>query len=159
MNNVFQPKWATAFCAVSLLAAHLSAQVNASGTFSGQITDAAGAAVPGAQVKITERSEGVSVSRTTGADGIYTVPFLKPGVYSVEVSAKGFNSAIAKDLTLQINQILQQDFKLQVGGVQQEVTVVGGAPLLSTESTEIGNVVTQETAEQLPLNGRNFSQP
>src|SRR5579863_5064433 len=158
MNKVFQPKWVTVFCAFSLLAAHLSAQVNASGTFSGQITDAAGAAIPGAQVKITERSEGVSVSRTTGADGIYTVPFLKPGVYSVEVTAKGFTSAIAKDLTLQINQIVQQDFKLQVGDVQQEVTVVGGAPLLNTESMEVGNVISQTSIDQLPLNGRNFSQ-
>src|SRR5580658_3536869 len=158
MNKVFQPRWVTVFCAIALMTAHLSAQVNATGTFSGQVTDAAGAAVPGAQVKITEQTEGVSTSRTTGADGIYTVPFLKPGVYSVEVAAKGFNREIAKDLTLQINQIVQQDFKLQVGGVQQEVTVVGGAPLLSTESTEIGTVVTQETAQQLPLNGRNFSQ-
>jgi hypothetical protein len=158
MNKVVQPKWAGVFCAALLLAAHLSGQVNATGTFSGQVTDAAGAAVPGAQVKITEASEGVSTTRTTGSDGIYTVPFLKPGLYSVEVSAKGFSRAIAKDLTLQINQIVQQDFKLQVGGVQQEITVVGGAPLLSTESTEIGTVVTQETAQQLPLNGRNFSQ-
>src|ERR1700722_11946 len=152
MNKVVQPKWAGIFCAALLLAAHLSGQVNASGTFSGQVTDAASAAVPGAQVKITETSDGVSTTRTTGTDGSYTVPFLKPGVYSVEVTAKGFSRAIAKDLTLQINQIVQQDFKLQVGGVQQEVTVVGGAPLLSTESTEIGTVITQQTAQQLPLN-------
>src|ERR1700738_539015 len=96
-----------------LLVAHLSAQVNAPGTFSGQVTDAAGAAVPNAQVKITEQDTGVTVSRPTSGDGYYTVPLLQPGVYSIEVSAAGFSAAIAKNLTVQINQVVQQDFKLQ----------------------------------------------
>src|SRR6266446_4928630 len=93
-----------------LLAPYVLAQVNATGTISGQVTDASGAALPGAQVKVT---------------------------------ATGFGSAVRKDLTLQIQQVLQQDFKLQVGGVQQEVTVQAGAPLVNTESTEVGNVITQ----------------
>lgn len=139
-------------------AAHVTAQVNATGTFSGQVTDPSGAAVSDAQVKVVDQHTGVAVSKTTGADGFYTVPLLKPGTYSIEVSAPGFATMTRKDLVLQIQQIIQQDFKLQVGGVQQEVTVTGAAPLLNTESTEVGNVISQHSTEQLPLNGRNFSQ-
>jgi hypothetical protein len=146
------------FAAALLLAANLSAQVNATGTFSGQVTDAAGAAVPNAQVKITGQDTGVAVSRPTSGDGYYTVPLLKPGVYSIEVTAPGFGAEIAKNLTLQIQQVVQQDFKLQVGGIQQAITVEGGAPLLNAESIEVGNVITQTSIEQLPLNGRNFAQ-
>ena len=141
-----------------LLAPFGRAQVNASGTISGQVTDPTGAAVPNGQVKVTEQQTGVSVTRSTSNDGFYTVPFLKPGLYSIEVTVQGFATQVRKDIVLQINQVVQQDFKLQVGGVQQEVTVTGGAPLLNTESTEVGNVIGQRTIQQLPLNGRNFSQ-
>src|SRR5882724_11510519 len=158
MSKAFQPI-RVAFAVVILLSAvHLSGQVKATGTFAGQVTDAAGAAVPNAQVKITDQAAGTSVTRTTGNDGYYTVPLLKPGVYTIEASAQGFSTAVAKDLTLQIQQVVQQDFKLQVGGIQQQVTVEAGAPLLNTESTEVGNVITQTSIEQLPLNGRNFAQ-
>src|SRR5579864_3069882 len=96
--------------AALLLSANLFGQVNATGTFSGQVTDAAGAAVPNAQVKVTEQNTGVAVSRQTSGDGYYTVPLLQPGVYSIEVTAAGFSVGIAKNLTLQINQIVQQNF-------------------------------------------------
>ncbi len=61
-------------------------------------------------------------------------------------------------MTLQIQQVIQEDFTLQVGNIQQQVTVEGGAPLLNTESTELGSVLTEHSTQQLPLNGRNFSQ-
>ena len=136
----------------------LSAQVNATGTFSGQVTDQTGSPVGGATVKITSQETGAVVTRQTSSDGNYTVPLLKAGTYSIEVSATGFAPITRKNITLQIQQVGQEDFKLQVGTVEQEVTVEGGAPLLNTETTELGNVINQESTEQLPLNGRNFSQ-
>jgi outer membrane receptor protein involved in Fe transport len=140
------------------LATGLHAQVNATGTFSGQVTDPSGAAVADAQIKITNQETGIVTTKETAADGYYTVPLLKPGIYSIEVSIPGFATAVKKNITLQIQQIIEEDFKLQVGATQQEVTVEGGAPLLNTESTEVGNVISQESTQQLPLNGRNFSQ-
>jgi outer membrane receptor protein involved in Fe transport len=86
------------------------------------------------------------------------VPLLKPGIYSIEVSAAGFATVTSENITLQIQQVAQEDFKMQVGAVETQVTVEGGAPLLNTESTEVGNVINQESTEELPLNGRNFSQ-
>jgi hypothetical protein len=157
-TNVFRT---ATFALVSLVvwpAAHILAQVNATGTFSGQVTDPGGAAVPNAAVKATEQNTGVSISRATAGDGYYTIPLLKPGAYTIEVSATGFSTAVVKDLTLQVQQVVQQDFKLQVGAIQQQVNVEGTAPLLNTETVEVGNVITQTSIEQLPLNGRNFSQ-
>lgn len=141
-----------------MCATPLWAQVNATGTISGQVTDPGGAAVPNAKVKVTEQNTGASESITTGADGYYTVSFLKPGVYTAEVTAAGFSTEVAKDLGLDIQRVVQQNFKLQVGALQQQVNVEGTAALLNTESVEVGNVIGQTSIDQLPLNGRNFSQ-
>jgi Carboxypeptidase regulatory-like domain/TonB dependent receptor len=135
----------------------LAAQVNATGTFLGQVTDPTGAAFVNAEVKVVEQQTGISVSTLTGVDG-YSVPLLKPGIYSIQVSASGFATMIRKNLVLQIQQTIRQDFRLQLGRVGQEVTVSGAAPLLNTESGEIGAVIPRQSLEQLPLNGRNFSQ-
>ena len=105
------------FVAAALLAANLSAQVNATGTFSGQVTDPGGAGVPNATVKVTGENTGVTVSRTTGPEGYYTISLLKPGVYSIEVSASGFSTDIAKGLTLNVQQVVTQDFKLLAAAV------------------------------------------
>jgi hypothetical protein len=136
----------------------LAAQVNATATFTGQVTDQSGAAIVGATVKITSQDTGIVITRQTTGDGNYTVPLLKAGTYSIEVTAAGFAPNTRKNITLQIQQVGQEDFKLTVGGVDQQVTVEGGAPLLNTETTELGNVINRDSTEQLPLNGRNFSQ-
>jgi outer membrane receptor protein involved in Fe transport len=146
------------YAACFLAATHVSAQVNATATFTGQVTDPAGGLVSGATVKITSQDTGIVTTRQTAADGSYTVPLLKPGTYSIQVTAGGFSPVTRKDIVLQIQQVGQEDFKLQVGGVDQQITVEGGAPLLNTETTELGNVINQESTQQLPLNGRNFSQ-
>ncbi|HZS53793.1 MAG TPA: TonB-dependent receptor [Bryobacteraceae bacterium] len=139
-------------------AMHVLSQVNATGTFSGQVLDPSGAPVSNAEVKVTQQETGISVSKQTASDGNYTVPLLKPGTYTIAVTAPGFKSEIRKDIVLQVQQVAQQDFSLQIGDVQQQVTVEGAPPLLNTESTEIGNVLSQQSTQQLPLNGRNFSQ-
>src|ERR1700733_2770006 len=134
------------------------AQINATATTSGHVTDSSGAAIPNASVTIANDTTGVTSAVVTNAAGYYVATFLKPGTYTITVSAPGFEAAVRKSLTLQVQQVAEQDFPLSVGQVQQQVTVTGGAPLLNTESAELGNVVTQESAQQLPLNGRNFSQ-
>ena len=68
----------------------LTAQANATGTFSGQVTDPTGAPVANAKVKVTQQETGVSVTKTTATDGNYTVPLLKAGTYTLEVTAPGF---------------------------------------------------------------------
>lgn len=138
--------------------APLHAQVNATGTISGHVTDPTGSAVVKAKVVVANLETGISATKRTANDGYYTFPLLKPGAYSIQVSAPGFTTESRNGLVLEIQQVMQEDFKLQLGSVHQEVTVQSTGPLLNTESTELGNVLTQRSTEQLPLNGRNFSQ-
>jgi hypothetical protein len=156
MRKLLAAAWAV--CCLLLSASWLNAQVNATGTLSGRITDPSGSAVAGATVKVTDQGTGIVTTKKSATDGYYSVPLLKPGTYSIEVSQAGFKTATRKDLVLEIQQVLQENFQLQVGDVQQEVTVEGGPTLLNTESTEVGNVISQQSTQQLPLNGRNFSQ-
>jgi hypothetical protein len=138
--------------------APLFAQVQATGTITGHVSDTTGAALPGAKVQITEQDTGVSTGAITNGSGYYSVPLLKPGTYSVNVTATGFKTSVQPNLTLQVAQVLEEDFQLQIGSVSQQVTVTGGAPLLSTETTDLGNVISRTPLMQLPLNGRNFAQ-
>src|SRR5580700_6605608 len=134
------------------------AQVQASGTISGHVTDTSGASVAKAPVLITENQTGVATSTTTNSSGFYSVTLLKPGGYTIQVTTPGFSMAVRENLTLEVAQVLQQDFRLEVGNVKQQITVTGGAPLLNTETTDLGNVISRAPLIQLPLNGRNFSQ-
>jgi outer membrane receptor protein involved in Fe transport len=151
----------TAICAVMIAvfsAVLLRAQVNATGTISGHVTDPSGSAVAKAQVRLTNLETGAVTIKQTGSDGYYTFPLLRPDIYSVAVSAAGFTAETRNGMALQIQQVMQEDFKLQLGSVQQEVTVQSAGPILNTESTELGNVLSERSTQQLPLNGRNFSQ-
>jgi hypothetical protein len=150
--------WLVLLLALGLVGPAAFAQVQASGTISGHVTDVTGASVAKASVVITETQTGVTTSTTTSSSGFYSVTLLKPGVYSIQVTVPGFDASISSNLTLQVAQVLQQDFQLKVGDVKQQVTVSAGAPLLNTETTDLGNVIERAPIIQLPLNGRNFSQ-
>lgn len=136
----------------------VSAQVNSTGTISGRVTDSQGDLVSGATISIVEQQTNVETRLTTNSSGFYSAGFLKPGTYSIKISATGFESALTSGLTLQVGQVLNQDFALKVGQVSETVNVSTGSPLLNTESGELGNVISHEPVVQLPLNGRNFSQ-
>lgn len=140
------------------LPAVLSAQVS-TGTIMGRVIDPSGAAVAGANITVTEQNTGISVSTKTAASGSYSVPLLKPGLYTVTAKARGFQSAQRTNMTLQVQATLTADFQLTLGTVSQKVTVVGsGGPVIQTASAEVGNVISSQPVEQLPLNGRNFSE-
>jgi len=135
-----------------------TAQVT-TGTIRGLVADQSGALIPNATVVVVEQNTGVKSETKTSNDGQYTVPLLKPGVYSVSVQASGFAPSRRTDLTLEIQATLEVDFNLKLGEVSQNVTVVGGGlPALQTASSDVGDVLAETTIETLPLNGRNFSQ-
>jgi hypothetical protein len=154
--SAWRKLWLPAFLMAALTPTF--SQINANATISGHATDPSGSVISNANVTIANDTTGVTSTVVTNSAGYYVATFLKPGTYTVTMTAPGFEAAVRKSLTLQVQQVAEQDFQLTVGQVQQQVTVTGGAPLLNTESSELGNVVTQESAQQLPLNGRNFSQ-
>src|SRR6185437_2950450 len=144
---------------VSLLltGALVSAQTN-TGVITGTVTDSAGAVIAGAAVAITNLSTGASLAFTTNGDGYYTSAPIDPGTYSVAVTKSGFQSQTQTGLTLQVQARLAVNFTLTVGQVSQQVVVTGGAQVIDTQTSSLGQVLSSSTIEQLPLNGRSYLQ-
>ncbi len=128
------------------------------GTISGNVTDPSGAVIPGAKVTATETGTTFSRTATTGRNGQYVIPNLRPTQYDMTVEANGFKKVIRKGITLLANQSATVDFHLQLGSTVQSVTVTGGAPLVNTTTQTLSSVVGRERMVGLPLNGRNAVQ-
>ncbi len=127
------------------------------GIIQGTITDSTGAVVSGATIDVTSVGTGHTVTATSGGAGDYAVNALKPGDYTIKVSAANFAS-ITQTVTLQISQRLPLNFALKTGAVTENVMVTTEAPLVATQSSDIGDVITGRQVVDLPLNSRNFTQ-
>src|SRR5215470_5850058 len=120
----------------------------------GNVTDPAGAAVAGG--KITVKGVGIDRSTQTNGSGDYEVPALPPGQYSVQIEAGGFQSQLAKNVTLEVNTNIVQNFSLQVAAASAVITVEGTAPIIESTTITVGQTITQKTVQDLPLHGRHF---
>ena len=141
---------------LAMAALPLSAQTF--GEITGTVEDTTGAVVVGAAVSISNTATGQVREVQTNEAGNYTVPFLAPGVYDAEAEIEGFKVASRRGIILQVGDVARLDFSLEIGVVTETVEVVGGAPLLVTESTAVGTVIENKRIIELPLNGRNFLQ-
>ena len=130
----------------------------ATGSISGTVTDASGAAVPGAKVTITAPAIGLSRSSTTNGAGEYIVPLLGVATYNVKVDQQGFQSATAPDVRLQVDEHRELDFTLSPATVQTSVEVSATAVAIQTSDATLGQVITSQQVTDLPLNGRDFVQ-
>ncbi len=135
----------------------LAAQTAGAGTITGTVTDASQAVIPGVAVIVTNVDTGVAHSYHTNDSGLYVAPFLQPGHYTVNATASNFGSMIAKNLTLLVGQTLTIDLSLKVQSSTTTVEVSGETPLLNVEQTEVSQVVDQSIIQNLPVNGRNWS--
>ncbi len=155
-------KCGLAVMTVAVLALLLSAaaawgqQVTAAVT--GKVTDPTGAAVPGAKVTATDTERGTEWPTISNAEGIYNLPRLPVGTYNVKVESQGFQTAQQSNIRLQLNDVARLDFQLQVGSISQSVEVTSAAPLLQTQSTQLGQVIDSRTNQELPLATRNYVQ-
>jgi len=133
-------------------------QTNA--TVVGNITDASGAVIVNAAVKITNTDTNTVRTTVTDSNGSYSLPSLPPGHYSLSIEAPGFQSQRVDALILEASQTARQDFKVTAGKVTETVTVESGASaaLLQTENGTVGAVIDAKKIVDLPLNGRNFVQ-
>lgn len=127
------------------------------GAIAGTIVDTSGAIVPNATVTITNKATGVAVTTPVDASGEYQVLTLIPGIYSVKVSAEGFDSVLRDNITLHVQDHLSLDFTLKVGSVKTEIVVTGGEPILQTQTADLGTVVNEQRINDLPLNGRRYA--
>src|SRR6185437_216864 len=135
----------------------LAAFASITGTISGIIMDPAGAVISGATVKATNVQTGVQRTLTTEAKGFYSFVGLPIGTYNITVQQKGFRDFQVTGIIVDANSSLTVDPKLQVGTVQQQVSVTGNAVQVETVNTQMGEVITGSSMTAIPLNGRSFT--
>ncbi len=128
------------------------------GEITGQVADSTGAVLTGAKVTVTNPATNQIRSVDTNDSGVFSVPALQPGAYSVKIEKSGFGAQKREGVILSVGQVLALNVTLQVGNVAEVVEVTGGAPVLETESTSVGTVIENKRIVELPLNGRNYLQ-
>ncbi|HTQ57476.1 MAG TPA: carboxypeptidase regulatory-like domain-containing protein [Bryobacteraceae bacterium] len=134
---------------------HVSAQTEAA-SVTGAIWDPQGTPVPGAEVKATRRETGAVSTSVTNGSGVFAFVALTPGHYRLVVHQPGFKEAVTEDLTLSVQDRVEQNFILEIGSLAESVTVEASSPLVNTQDASVSTVVDRQFAEQLPLNGRSF---
>lgn len=146
----------TACCA--LLAAGFCFGQQPDGRIQGQVLDPSGAAVEGASVTVEQTNTGSSRTTMAGRDGLYAVPALASGQYTVSVERAGFQTTRSAPITLGIGDRAQVDFDLELETAQGSVAVSARVSAVDTSDAAIGNVIPNRFITNLPLNGRNFLQ-
>ncbi|HWT45591.1 MAG TPA: TonB-dependent receptor, partial [Vicinamibacterales bacterium] len=145
-----------ALAVVALLPA--AARAQAVGAVTGVVTDDSGAVVPGVSVEATNAGTGLVRTAVTDADGRFDLPQLQPGRYNVKASLSGFRTVERQAVQVSVDDTTRVDFKMTVGGIEENVTVSGEAPLVETSHATMGITIDQQKVVELPLNGRNFTQ-
>ncbi len=123
----------------------------------GRVSDATGAVVPGAQVKLRRVATGEVRETTTSATGDYSFPLIEIGDYTVTTQAAGFKTQEKRGITVQIQQKARIDFELAVGETSEKVEVTAAAVQLRTDDAAVGQVIDNRRVVELPLNGRNIA--
>ena len=125
-------------------------------TLLGTITDSSAAVVVDSQVTITETQTGVKRRLATNAEGLYSQPYLPPGIYSVEVEKPGFKKMSRANIQLQVASTVRADFSLEPGMVTESVQVSAESPLLQTDRSDVNRTVTSQAVRELPVANRSF---
>ena len=137
------------------LAPHLAyAQGGVAASLSGTVVDSTGAVVPGADVVVKNNATAATQSTVSGANGLFTIPALDPGSYTVTVSLQGFKTAVLNDIRLNAGQPGNVKATLQLGELSETVVVSGATEIVQTQKTSVSATLTQKQITQLPLPGR-----
>src|SRR5215471_2750911 len=145
------------FILVVAIPRHANSQ-SASAGINGTVTDEGGAVIPGVIIVLHNSNTGGQRTTTTGAAGTYSVPDVAPGGYSMRALKDGFGTKELTGIALQVDQTATLDFKMSVGPVKQSLDVVANLSSVDSTTSELGTVITTELVNNLPLNGRNFTQ-
>lgn len=130
----------------------------ATGSFSGTVSDKAGALISGANVRITSQGTGLTREAKTDDSGHFLIPLLPVGFFTLHVEAQGFAPAEQKDIRLQVNEQRELNFTLQPASVATSIEVNATEVAIETTNATLGQVITSEQVASLPLNGREFVQ-
>src|SRR6202167_3078978 len=130
----------------------------ATGSFSGTVSDKAGAVISGATVKAISQDTGLSRQANTDDSGHYLIPLLPVSQYTIRVESQGFQANEQKDVRLQVDEHREVDFSLAPASVTSTVEVNATEVAVDAANPPLGQVITSEQVADLPLNGRNFTQ-
>src|SRR5215510_2916541 len=130
----------------------------ATAELNGRVTDASGAVLPGATVTATQTATGLVRSVVTDGNGAYLISNLPTGPYRLEVSLQGFRAYVQTGIVLQVGATPTINAALELGSLEESVTVEAAAPIVDVRSAGISNVVENERIVELPLNGRNAAE-
>jgi hypothetical protein len=145
-------------CVLFAASGLLWAQTGGTGALSGAITDATGAMVVGAQVRVTNAVTGDTRTVQTNDHGLYVASLLSPGQYSVEVTKQGFKMVASPNVQVIVAETRVLNIRLETGVVTQTITVASSTEQLQTQSSELGRVTDSRMIQNLPLVTRNYTQ-
>ena len=155
MTHILRRALIVAIC--SLGPAGLAA-AQTTATLSGSIVDSSGALLPGVLITVRQLTTGFTRSATTAADGRFVVAGISAGPYELRAELSGFRPAMRADIVVTVGEVLAlPPIALELGGVQEAVTVTGGAARVNTQTSELSYLVSEQAIATLPLNGRNYT--
>src|SRR5690348_7275233 len=144
---------------LAVLSAALGASALAQSTasLSGTVSDATGAVVVNAKVVAANQATGIESVTQTDTAGAYLFPSLPIGIYRVQVTAPGFQSAVIPNLKLEVATAVAQNIQLSIGQTSETIEITANAALVDTATTSVGQVINDKTVQEIPLNGRHFT--
>jgi hypothetical protein len=134
-----------------------SAAAQTTSTITGQVMDQSGGMLPGVSVTVRDQGTGFTRSATTGREGRFIVPSLPVATYQVTAELQGFRTSVINDVRTAVGEAVDLDVTLSVATLSDTVTVVADLSPVNTRTSELSYLVTAEAVEQLPLNGRNYT--
>jgi hypothetical protein len=126
-------------------------------TVSGTVLDVSGGVLPGVTVSVRSIATGLTRTASTGPEGRYVIAQLPPGVYELRAELAQFKPHVRPQVPLAVAQSLTLNITLEVGDLTTETIVTAATPLVNTASSELSYLVTSQQIEQIPLNGRNYT--
>src|SRR4026208_1813048 len=150
MQRILSAVWLASVLLV-LVASPALAQT---GQINGVLTDNTGSVVPGASGKAAEHATGLWRETVSGVDGRYTFTSLRPTTYDITAELSGFRTTQRKGVILQANENLTVSFSLELGNLEETLTVTGQSPTVDVTSSALSEVVDQKRIVQLALDGR-----
>ena len=143
-------RWKTVGILSAILAPLVFAQGDR-GTITGVVRDSSGLPVPGAEVRIVNEATGIASNTVSSDSGNYTLPILSIGTYTITVQHAGFKTYVSNAVPVQVGQTTRVDIALEIGQLQEKVTVTADAPLISSDTSDVGTVINQKRFLDLPL--------
>jgi hypothetical protein len=128
------------------------------GEISGVVVDPSGSAVPGVTITLTSAATNAVREVVTNSAGLYVIPSIPPGTYTLKAQISGFRVMERRDIEVQVGSSNRIPITLELGDLTETVEIRGGAPLIQSSNASIGTVIENRSIVELPLNGRNYLQ-